>query len=100
MTLTSKETTALASSLLASGVPTVFQAVEGGNLTVSFANAIFEGDQGAARLWGGFGFALAALALIGAAIVGPLNGTYGQLALAGGVASLMLGVVVVIEGGQ
>src|SRR6056297_3574002 len=100
MTLTSKETTALAASGLASGIPTLFQLADGGNLTASFANAVFEGDRETARLWGGFGFGLVALALLAAAVVGPLNGTYGQLSLAGGVASLMLGLIVVVEGGQ
>ncbi|WP_115863378.1 hypothetical protein [Halorussus litoreus] len=100
MTLTSKETTALVSSFVAAGLPTTFQLADGGNLAASFANAVFEGDRDAARIWGGALFALAALMLGGAAVIGPLNGTYGQLSLAGGVASLMLGIIVVVEGGQ
>jgi hypothetical protein len=100
MTLTSKESTALASSLLSAGIPTVFQLADGGNLATSLANAVFEGDHGAARLWGGFLFSIAALTLAGAAIIGPYNGTAGQFCLAAGVAALALAVIVVVEGGR
>lgn len=100
MTLTSKESTALASSLLSAGIPTAFQLADGGRLATSLANAVFEGDRSAARLWGGFLFGIAALTLAAAAVIGPYNGTAGQFCLAAGVASVMLAVIVVVEGGQ
>ncbi|WP_158055972.1 hypothetical protein [Halorussus halophilus] len=100
MTLTAKETTVAGSSVLAAGLPTLFSLASGGDLTASFANVVFEGDRGAARLWGGFGFGIISLVLIGAAVLGPLNGTYGHLSLALGIASLCLGGIVVVEGGR
>lgn len=100
MTLTSKESTALGASLLAAGIPTGFQLADGGNLAAGLANAVFEGDRESARLWGGFLFSVAALMLGAAAVIGPFNGTRGQFCLAAGVASLMLAIIVIIEGGR
>jgi len=100
MVLTAKETAVAAGGLVASALPTGFQLAEGPDMATSLANAIFEGDKGAARIWGGAAFLLAAAVLGGAAVVGPLNGTYGHLSLGGGFACLMMALVVVVEGGR
>lgn len=100
MTLTAKETTVAASSLLSTGITTAFSLADGGSLMAGFADAVFEGDRGAARLWSGFGFGIAALVLGGAAVLGPLNGTSGFLTLAAGAAALGLAAICIVEGGR
>lgn len=98
--LTSKETTVAGTSILAAGVPTLFLLTDGEDLTTRLANEVFEGDKGSARLWAGFGFAVCALILGGAAVIGPFNGFRGFASLAAGIASLMLALAVIVEGGR
>lgn len=100
MTLTAKETTVAATSLLSTGVTALFANASGGRLTTQFANAVFEGDRGSARLWAGAGFIIAGAVLAGAAVFGPFNGTSGFTLLALGMACVGLAITAVVQGGQ
>lgn len=100
MTLTAKETTVAGTSLLSTAVTALFAIANGGRLTSQFADAVFEGDREAARLWAGLGFLVSGLVLAGAAVFGPFNGTTGFLTLSLGMASLGLAIIAVVQGGR
>jgi len=100
MTLTAKETTVAATSLLSTGATSLFASASGGDLTTQFANAVFEGDRGAARLWAGAGFVAFGAILVAAAAYGPFNGTSGFSILSLGMACIGMAIIAVVEGGQ
>jgi len=94
MALQVSEKNAMIGAGVASGLPVLLSA--GGinieDRLVDVANAVFEGDVGAASMVTGGAFSLTGLGLIAAAWVGPLRGTYGMLAMGFGVGFAMLGV--------
>ncbi len=99
MVLTAKESIAGGSALLSTITTGAFAATSSDDLVAGLADAVFEGDRGAAKMWAAAGLLLSGLALGSLAVFGPLNGTRGFGSLSFGATFIGLAAYTALDGG-
>lgn len=98
MTFNVSEQHALLGAASASIVPTIANELGLERLIVSFADAVFEGDRGSAAFVTSIGFAAVGAALALMAVLGPVSGYLGMLAMGIGGGFAALGIQTFLGG--